>query len=168
MRCTTTSASTEVRPHIACTTSATPSRSTALPTARRCHARTRSARATGGARDPNRNPPLFVALGTFELALGGERAAATLSAHLFDFGVCALQLRVAAPRAADFVARGRALDAELPALYDRAEARESSRDVRDAQYGSAGGARRAPRDHNRRADRGRTDACHFAAVSGLR
>jgi hypothetical protein len=44
-----------------------------------------------------RNPPLFVALGSCEVTVGGVRRPATLSAHLFDFGVCSLQLRVDAP-----------------------------------------------------------------------
>ncbi len=46
-----------------------------------------------------RNPPLFAALQSFEIAMGGERCPATVSAHLFDFGVCSLHVRVAAPPA---------------------------------------------------------------------
>jgi hypothetical protein len=42
-----------------------------------------------------RNPPLFVSLGSFEIALGNETRQATLAARLFDFGVCSLQLRIA-------------------------------------------------------------------------
>lgn len=71
-----------------------------------------------------RNPPLFATLGTFDVDVGGERRVATLSAHLFDFGVCSLHVRVAAPpdqswsAFADFCT---ALDAssELPAIFDR-------------------------------------------------
>jgi hypothetical protein len=44
-----------------------------------------------------RNPPLFAALGTPEVHVDGTARAATLSAHLFDFGVCSLQLRISAP-----------------------------------------------------------------------
>ena len=43
-----------------------------------------------------RNPPLFAALGTPEVSIGGERRTATLTAHLFDFGVCSLRLRIGA------------------------------------------------------------------------
>jgi hypothetical protein len=44
-----------------------------------------------------RNPPLFAALGTPEVDVDGTRRTGMLSAHLFDFGVCSLQLRVSAP-----------------------------------------------------------------------
>jgi hypothetical protein len=44
-----------------------------------------------------RSPPLFVSLGTFDVTAGASVFQATLSAHLFDFGVCSLQLRVPAP-----------------------------------------------------------------------
>jgi len=71
-----------------------------------------------------RNPPLFAALQSLEIAIGGERCPATVSAHLFDFGVCSLHVRVAAPPAltwsafADF---GAALDAnpDLAGTFDR-------------------------------------------------
>jgi len=43
-----------------------------------------------------RNPPLFVALGSRDVTIGGERRQAALSANLFDFGVCSMQLRVPA------------------------------------------------------------------------
>ncbi|HMA24673.1 MAG TPA: hypothetical protein VKP00_11775, partial [Gemmatimonadaceae bacterium] len=46
-----------------------------------------------------RNPPLFVSIGPVEVAVGGATRPATLSANLFDFGVCSLQLRIAAPNA---------------------------------------------------------------------
>ena len=41
-----------------------------------------------------RNPPLFVALGSFDIEVGGNKHGATLAAHLFEFGVCSLQLRI--------------------------------------------------------------------------
>jgi hypothetical protein len=44
-----------------------------------------------------RNPPLIAALGPCDVIVDGERQTATLAAQLFDFGVCSLQLRVAAP-----------------------------------------------------------------------
>ena len=44
-----------------------------------------------------RNPPLFAALGSFEVAVGDATCRATVSAHLYDFGVCSLYVRVAAP-----------------------------------------------------------------------
>jgi hypothetical protein len=43
-----------------------------------------------------RNPPLVVSLGTLDVTIAGEPCPATLSAHLFDFGVCSLRLRVSA------------------------------------------------------------------------
>lgn len=46
-----------------------------------------------------RNPPLFVALGSCEVVIGDIARQATLSANLFEFGVCSLHLRVAAPPA---------------------------------------------------------------------
>jgi hypothetical protein len=44
-----------------------------------------------------RNPPLFAALGPCDVTIDGVTHAGTLAAHLFDFGVCSLQLRVVAP-----------------------------------------------------------------------
>jgi hypothetical protein len=44
-----------------------------------------------------RNPPLLAALGSAELTIAGEPRPASVSAHLFDFGVCSLQIRVQAP-----------------------------------------------------------------------
>jgi hypothetical protein len=44
-----------------------------------------------------RNPPLFAALGPCDATIDGVTHAGTLAAHLFDFGVCSLQLRVVAP-----------------------------------------------------------------------
>jgi len=43
-----------------------------------------------------RNPPLFAALGSRELHIGGAVYTALLSAHLFDFGVCSLRLQITA------------------------------------------------------------------------
>ena len=45
-----------------------------------------------------RNPPLRATLHGGELNIAGEPRHATLSAHLFDFGVCSLQIRVRSPR----------------------------------------------------------------------
>lgn len=44
-----------------------------------------------------RNPPLLATLGSADVTIVGELHRATLSAHLFDFGVCSLQARVQAP-----------------------------------------------------------------------
>jgi len=44
-----------------------------------------------------RNPPLLAPLGTCTVVVAGTPRLATLSAHLFDFGVCSLKLRIAAP-----------------------------------------------------------------------
>ena len=43
------------------------------------------------------NPPLFAELGSRDVIVDGVTRTATLSAHLFDFGVCSLHLRVGAP-----------------------------------------------------------------------
>jgi hypothetical protein len=43
-----------------------------------------------------RNPPLLAVLRSFDMVIGGGSCAATISAHLFDFGVCSLRLSVAA------------------------------------------------------------------------
>jgi hypothetical protein len=43
-----------------------------------------------------RNPPLFASLGPCDIRVGGQATRADLSANLFDFGVCSLQLRLAA------------------------------------------------------------------------
>src|SRR5512133_3326572 len=79
-----------------------------------------------------RNPPLFVALGSFEVKVAGRVCPATLSAHLFDFGVCSLRLAVAAgpglswPAFAEFASAldtspdpGTIFDRELPAFLER-------------------------------------------------
>jgi hypothetical protein len=70
-----------------------------------------------------RNPPLVVALGTPEVTIDGTVCAAVLSAHLFDFGVCSLQLRVRAPGPLGweaFASFGRAVAAskDLGAIFD--------------------------------------------------
>ncbi|MBC8085664.1 MAG: hypothetical protein H7Z40_00245 [Phycisphaerae bacterium] len=44
-----------------------------------------------------RNPPLFAELGFREMLVNGETYTASLSAHLFDFGVCSLHLQITAP-----------------------------------------------------------------------
>jgi hypothetical protein len=71
-----------------------------------------------------RNPPLFAALQSFDLSIGGQLRRAEVSAHLFDFGVCSLHVRVGAPPAltwSEFVDFGTALDAcaDLATVYDR-------------------------------------------------
>lgn len=71
-----------------------------------------------------RNPPLFAALGTPEVAIDGEKCTATLSAHLFDFGVCSLRLRIGAPpnlswtRFSEFGAAVQA-SADVAAIFDQ-------------------------------------------------
>jgi hypothetical protein len=44
-----------------------------------------------------RNPPLLATLSTFDLAVAGSQQRATISAHIFDFGVCSLQVSIPAP-----------------------------------------------------------------------
>lgn len=44
-----------------------------------------------------RNPPLVVSLGELEMRIDGATYTGTLAANVFDFGVCSLQLHVAAP-----------------------------------------------------------------------
>ena len=64
------------------------------------------------------NPPLFVALGTEYLTIDGAEHRADVSARLFDFGTCSLQLRIEAPKALSwdaFTIFGNAVDAS-PAL----------------------------------------------------
>jgi len=70
------------------------------------------------------NPPLFVSLGRESLTIGGETHRAEVSARLFDFGTCSLQLRVAASAALSwdaFTTFGNAVDTspELAALFTR-------------------------------------------------
>ncbi|HEY4132882.1 MAG TPA: hypothetical protein VGM50_19870 [Gemmatimonadaceae bacterium] len=45
-----------------------------------------------------RHPPLVVSLVEEEIDVGGTMCATAASAHLFEFGVCSLQLRATAPR----------------------------------------------------------------------
>lgn len=79
-----------------------------------------------------RNPPLFVALGSFEVNIGGRACPAMLSAHLFDFGVCSMRLGVEAPPGLSWVAFAEfasdldaspdpsaIFDRELPVLLER-------------------------------------------------
>jgi hypothetical protein len=71
-----------------------------------------------------RNPPLFASLGSCDVCIGDATRAATLSANLFDFGVCSLQLRIPAPNGlswADFSEFGSAVGsaAEIGAIMDR-------------------------------------------------
>lgn len=61
-----------------------------------------------------RNPPLQTTLGTRQLDIGGTSYHVKVSANLFDFGVCSLQIRIAAPLNctwSEFAAFGRAVDA---------------------------------------------------------
>ncbi len=44
-----------------------------------------------------RNPPLLATLPAFDLDIAGSPRRATMSAHLFDFGVCSLQVCISAP-----------------------------------------------------------------------
>jgi hypothetical protein len=71
-----------------------------------------------------RNPPLFASLGSRDVTLGATSRPATLAANLFDFGVCSLQLRIAAPPALSwgaFSAFGRAIGSshEIGSIFDR-------------------------------------------------
>src|SRR4051812_4193730 len=70
------------------------------------------------------NPPLFVALGTEVLTIEGSELRAEVSARLYDFGTCSLQLRVDVPGNLSwerFTAFGNAVDtsAALPAIFAR-------------------------------------------------
>ena len=71
-----------------------------------------------------RNPPLVVALEDCDLVVGGATHRASLSAHVFDFGVCSMQLRVPTRQSwpwSAFVDFAAALDASTdpPAIFDR-------------------------------------------------
>jgi hypothetical protein len=60
-----------------------------------------------------RNPPLVVELGERDVTIAGHTYQAGLSANVFDFGVCSLQLRIAAPRQiswTQFAEFGRGID----------------------------------------------------------
>ena len=71
-----------------------------------------------------RNPPLSAALGSMDVMIGGASRPATLTAHLFDFGVCSLRLRITAPANLswpDFSAFGSDVgaSAEVGTIFDR-------------------------------------------------
>jgi hypothetical protein len=71
-----------------------------------------------------RNPPLLASLGSCDVVIGETSRTAMLSAHLFDFGVCSLQLRIVAPAAltwAEFSVFGSAVGAtpEIGAIFER-------------------------------------------------
>ena len=71
-----------------------------------------------------RNPPLTVALGSWDITVRGAAREVALSANLFDFGVCSMQLRVPATSGlpwAEFAEFGRAVDAsaDVTAIVDR-------------------------------------------------
>lgn len=70
------------------------------------------------------NPPLFIVLGGERLTIDGAEHRAEVSARLFDFGTCSLQLRIVAPpglRWEDFTAFGNAVDNSpaLPSIFIR-------------------------------------------------
>jgi len=54
-----------------------------------------------------RNPPISVPLRSLDLTLDRGICPATVSAHLFDFGVCSLQVQVQAPSALSATVSGR-------------------------------------------------------------
>jgi hypothetical protein len=69
------------------------------------------------------NPPVAISLGARELTVNGVRLPAQLSARVFDFGVCSIQLEVAAPPRATweaFLDFAHAVERapELPALME--------------------------------------------------
>lgn len=70
------------------------------------------------------NPPVSVLLGTHAITVAGATTSAQLSARLFDFGVCSLQLEVPAPAGCawdDFLLFAHAVERapELPSLIRR-------------------------------------------------
>jgi hypothetical protein len=70
------------------------------------------------------NPPLFVSLGIESVTIGRSTHRADVSARLFDFGTCSLQLRIEATAPLsweDFTTFGNAVDAspELPSIFTR-------------------------------------------------
>lgn len=72
-----------------------------------------------------RNPPLPTTLGTFDLEVAGSVRRATITAHLFDFGVCSLQVGIPAPPDltwSAFVEACTAIEAatDLTGVFDRA------------------------------------------------
>jgi hypothetical protein len=71
-----------------------------------------------------RNPPVVVALGDCALTVDGVERRGSLSAHVFEFGVCSLQLEVDVPPSSTwsgFVDFAVALDAspEPPSIFER-------------------------------------------------
>jgi hypothetical protein len=79
-----------------------------------------------------RNPPLFASLGPCDIRVDDKATRAELSANLFDFGVCSLQLRIAAAPGLSWLAFSEfgghvgaaseiveAIDRELRVLLDR-------------------------------------------------
>jgi hypothetical protein len=71
-----------------------------------------------------RNPPLLAGLGDFDIAVTGATCRAVVAAHLYDFGVCSLEVRVATPGEiswSSFVDFTAALDASpaLPPVFAR-------------------------------------------------
>jgi hypothetical protein len=71
-----------------------------------------------------RNPPIVAALGSRQLAVEGQSYTALVSARLFDFGVCALHLRIPIPSEvswAEFTSFGSAVNAstEVQAVLER-------------------------------------------------
>jgi hypothetical protein len=70
-----------------------------------------------------RNPPISVPLRSFDLMLDRDICPATVSAHLFDFGVCSLQVQVQAPSGltwASFAEFGAAVERspDLKSVFD--------------------------------------------------
>lgn len=70
------------------------------------------------------NPPLAIRLGEERIAIAGAERVAEVSARLFDFGACSLQLRIDAPREMpwdEFSAFGTAVDEspQLAAIFVR-------------------------------------------------
>ena len=70
------------------------------------------------------NPPLFIPLGTESLTIDGVEHRGEVSARVFDFGTCSLQLRVEAASALsweEFTTFGNAVDTSpaLPAIFAR-------------------------------------------------
>jgi hypothetical protein len=71
------------------------------------------------------NPPLAATLSAFDLVIAGSPQRATICAHIFDFGVCSLQVSIPAPLNLTwpaFVEVSAAIDdaADLPVMFDRA------------------------------------------------
>jgi hypothetical protein len=71
-----------------------------------------------------RNPPVVVALGDCALTVAGVERRGSLSAHVFEFGVCSLQLEVDVPPSSTwsgFVDFAVALDSspEPPSIFER-------------------------------------------------